>query len=147
MREDHRRHLIGRAAVLKQCANGSVWKCWQCRARGSQRISAVWRAAGSAGEAVWLRRSRQWCPDLHAAVSAVIGRSESRPTGSVCGSVGAPRGGRSANQMSPMLLAHRTTATLPIYSVLAVGAVVPPSETAAVGEWRSENSFNLGVPH
>ena len=125
MREDHRRHLIGRAAVLKQCGQ------WQC-------LEVL---------AVWLRRSRQWCPDLHAAVSAVIGRSESRPTGSVCGSVGAPRGGRSANQMSPMLLAHRTTATLPIYSVLAVGAVVPPSETAAVGEWRSENSFNLGVPH
>jgi len=100
MREDHRRHLIGRAAVLKQCGQ------WQC-------LEVL---------AVWLRRSRQWCPDLHAAVSAVIGRSESGPNGSV-----APRGGRSANQMSPMVLAHRTTATLPIYSVLAVAAVVPPS--------------------
>jgi len=35
---------------------------------------------------------------------------------------------RSANQMSPLLPAHRTTATLPIYSVLAVAAVVPPSQ-------------------
>jgi len=69
-------------------------------------------------------------PDLHAAVSAVIGRSESGPIGSVCGSVGAPRGGRSANQMSPLLLAHRTTPTLPIYSVLAVAAL------QLTGLWR-----------
>jgi len=86
-------------------ANGSVWKC----------------LAVSGPEGV-----KRFC-GLHAAVLAVIGRSESGPTGSVCGSVGAPRGGRSANQMSAMVLAHRTTPTLPIYSVLAVAAVVPPS--------------------
>jgi len=40
---------------------------------------------------------------------------------------------RSANQMSPLLLAHRTTPTLPIYSVLAVAAVVPPSQFSVFG--------------
>jgi hypothetical protein len=90
-------------------ANGSVWKC----------------LAVSGPEGVKI-----FC-GLHAAVLAVIGRSESGPTGSVCGSVGAPRGGRSANQMSAMVLAHRTTPTLPIYSVLAVAAVVPPSQYTA----------------
>jgi len=39
-----------------------------------------------------------------------------------------PQHCRSANQMSPMVPAHRTTLTLPIYSVLAVLAVVPPSQ-------------------
>ena len=88
-------------------ANGSVWKC----------------LAVSGTEGV-----NRFC-GLHAAVSAVNGRSESWPIGSVCGSVGAPRGRGSANQMSPMVPAHRTTLTLPIYSVLAVLAVVPPSHT------------------
>jgi hypothetical protein len=101
MREEQWRHLIGRAAVV--IGREAVWPV------------AVSGSVGSVG------------PDLHAAVSAVIGRSESGPIGSVCGSVGAPRGGISANHMSPLLLAHRTTPTAPIYSVVAVAAVVPPS--------------------
>ena len=40
---------------------------------------------------------------------------------------------RRVNQMSPMVPAHRTTLTLPIYSVLAVLAVVPPSQQGASG--------------
>jgi len=117
-----------RVRVEHTCA---AWHGWLALAL-AQRAPLAWRLArgGVRGEAVWLRRSRQWCPNLHAAVSAVIGRAESGPTGSVCGSVGAPRGGGSANQMSPLLPAHRTTPTLPIYSVLAVAAVVPSSHSS-----------------
>jgi hypothetical protein len=48
MRGDHRRHLIGRAAVLRQCGQ---WQCLEVfgsvRDRGSQQI--LWTPCGSVG--------------------------------------------------------------------------------------------------
>jgi hypothetical protein len=107
MREGVSGPLIGRAAVLWQCGQ------WQCL-----KVLAV-----SGPEGV-----NRFC-GLHAAVSAVIGRSESGAIGSVVAVSGGPRGRGSTNQKPGIPLAHRTTAAVWIYSVLAVSAVVPPSHS------------------
>ena len=82
-------------------------------------------------------------PAIHAAVLAVIGWQCRGPIGSAVTVSGVPRGRRWTNQRAGNPLTQWTTAAVPLGSVLAVMAVLPPSHST-VRLWDRHENRNFG---